>query len=186
MLAGGLADLLAASHAGNLVHAVVALDAPNRGAGTPPAHLLLHQEVDVRERGDLRQVCNAEHLMMRGEPGQRAPHAIGGTTADPRVHFALNCASKGCPPLQAGAYLSGTLSEQLHVACRLAMNRDRWVRVDGDKVELTRIFDWYADDFEVDGGSVLMFINSYRDEALPVGTGDFSYMSYDWSLNQVQ
>ena len=106
--------------------------------------------------------------------------------ADPRIHFALNCASKGCPPLRAAAYLPGTISEQLDAACTLALNRDRWVRVEGGKVELTKIFDWYADDFEVDGGSALTFINRYRDEALPAGTGGFSFMSYDWSLNQVQ
>ena len=108
------------------------------------------------------------------------------TFADPRIHFALNCASQGCPPLQAAAYRPGSISAQLDAACKLAMNSDRWVRVAGGKVELTKIFDWYAGDFEVDGGSVLAFINRYRDEPLTGDPGDFSFMSYDWSLNRVQ
>ena len=103
---------------------------------------------------------------------------------DPRIHFALNCASVGCPPLGKEAFVPDKLSDQLDAACRLAMNRDQWVRVAGNKVELTRIFDWYGGDFTADGGSVPEFIKRYRTEPWPSGEPKISFMSYDWSLNE--
>jgi hypothetical protein len=106
------------------------------------------------------------------------------TFQDPRIHFALNCASVGCPPLNAGAYLPATLSEQLDAACRRALNADQWVRVEDNQVYLTKIFEWYADDFKQDGGTVLEFISRYRDTDLVKGEIDIKIMDYDWSLNE--
>lgn len=106
------------------------------------------------------------------------------TFGDPRIHFALNCASVGCPPLKDEAYMPGSLSDQLDESCTLALNRDGWVRVDGDKIGLTKIFDWYKDDFETDGGSVEAFINRYRDKKVSLDNGHVSFLSYDWSLNE--
>jgi hypothetical protein len=103
---------------------------------------------------------------------------------DPRIHFALNCASVGCPPLGKEAYFPGRLSEQLDAACGWAMNHDQWVCLDGDKLLLTKIFDWYGEDFAADGGSVLAFIKRYRTEPLPEGDPKIDFMSYDWSLNE--
>jgi hypothetical protein len=105
---------------------------------------------------------------------------------DPRIHFALNCASVGCPPLNAGAYFPASLSEQLDTACRGALNGEQWVRVEGNQVFLTKIFDWYADDFKQDGGSVLGFISGYRDTDLEEGKVDVKFMDYDWSLNETK
>ncbi len=104
---------------------------------------------------------------------------------DARIHFALNCASIGCPPLSDETFAAERLSEQLDAACRVALNRDQWVRVDGEKLKLTKIFDWYGDDFEKGGGSVLQFIRRYRTEAMPQGDVEIDFMSYDWSLNIV-
>jgi hypothetical protein len=115
------------------------------------------------------------------------------TFQDPRIHFALNCASVGCPPLKAGAYFPATLSEQLDAVCRRALNEDQWVRVENDQVFLTKIFEWYADDFKQDGGSVLGFISGYRDTDLVEGQADLvegqvevKIMDYDWSLNETK
>ncbi len=108
------------------------------------------------------------------------------TFQDPRIHFALNCASVGCPPLNAGAYSPATLSEQLDAACRRALNEEQWVRVEDNRVYLTKIFDWYADDFKQDGGTVLGFISEYRDTDLVDGEMDVKFMDYDWSLNETK
>ncbi len=102
---------------------------------------------------------------------------------DARIHFALNCASIGCPPLSDEAYAADRLSEQLDAACRVALNRDQWVQVDENKLKLTKIFDWYGGDFEKDGGSVLDFVRRYRTETIPEGNLEIDFMSYDWSLN---
>ena len=103
---------------------------------------------------------------------------------DPRIHFALNCASVGCPPLGQEAYFPDRLSEQLDAACSWAMNHDQWVRQDGDKLLLTKIFDWYGKDFTADGASVLEFIKRYRTEFVPEGEPKIDFMPYDWSLNE--
>ncbi len=103
---------------------------------------------------------------------------------DPRIHFALNCASVGCPPLNHEAFVPDRISEQLDAACKLAMNHDQWVRVTGNKLELTKIFDWYGEDFTADGGSVLDFIKRYRTGSWPADEPKISFMSYDWSLNE--
>jgi hypothetical protein len=103
---------------------------------------------------------------------------------DPRIHFALNCASVGCPPLQPRAYRAADLPAQLDHACRQALNDEGWVRVDGDEIHVTAIFDWYGDDFRHDGGSVRAFIDRYR--ATPLPEGKISFMSYDWSLNRAR
>jgi len=101
---------------------------------------------------------------------------------DPRIHFALNCAAIGCPPLNAGAFFAGTLSEQLDTACRRALNLDPWVRVEESRVYVTKIFKWYGDDFTQDGGSILEFISRYRDTPI-AGHPDIKILDYDWSLN---
>lgn len=103
------------------------------------------------------------------------------TYRDPRVHFALNCASVGCPPLSNAAYRAGTISGQLDQSCARALNHERWVRVDAEGIQVTKIFDWYGDDFTGNGGSVRSFIDRHRTEPLP--EGEIHFMSYDWSLN---
>ncbi len=105
------------------------------------------------------------------------------TYEDARAHFAINCASIGCPPLRAEACLPELLDSQLDASCRLALNLDRWVSVTNNEVKITKIFDWYRGDFVADGASLLEFINRYRDEKLPADTRGFGYLPYDWSLN---
>lgn len=101
---------------------------------------------------------------------------------DARVHFALNCASLGCPPLAREAFRGPRLDEQLDAACARALGNPRWVRVEGDRLVVSRIFDWYKSDFERDSGSVAKFISRYRDD-VDAAAGDIRYADYDWSLN---
>ncbi len=65
-----------------------------------------------------------------------------------------------------------------------ALNEEQWVRVEDNRVYLTKIFDWYADDFKQDGGSILGFISGYRDTDLVEGEMDVKFMDYNWSLNE--
>ena len=55
--------------------------------------------------------------------------------------------------------------------------------MNGDKAELSRIFEWYASDFGGSKSAVLGFINKYRDEAVPT-SAKVSYYTYDWTLNK--
>ena len=78
VLTRGLADLVAAGHAGNFLNAIRTFHAGDARECAPVADGLLHFEMSVGERGDLREVRDAEYLMMGGQLGQSSAHAIGG------------------------------------------------------------------------------------------------------------
>lgn len=103
---------------------------------------------------------------------------------DPRIHFVLACAAKGCPPLASFAYTPEKLDEQLTTRTKLSLNNPGFIKVNKSKkqVEISKIFDWYQKDFTQDGKSVLQFINQYREAAIPADY-QMSYYEYDWRLN---
>ena len=99
------------------------------------------------------------------------------TFKEPRIHFAVNCAAKGCPPLRNEAFVANRLEAQLQEQTREFVNDDRYNSVDGQMLRLSRIFDWYGEDF----GDVENFVGRYRD--VPAGA-EVNFVDYDWSLNQ--
>lgn len=105
---------------------------------------------------------------------------------DPRVHFALNCASRSCPPLTPDAFRGEKLDSQFERLAKTFVNSDRGVALGADKksVQLSKIFDWYKDDFKGEGG-VLAFINKRRQTPLPPDA-KIGYQDYDWSLNEAK
>jgi hypothetical protein len=104
---------------------------------------------------------------------------------EPRVHFALNCASQSCPPLSTDAFRGGNVESQFEKLARNFVNSSRGVAYqEGAKTaELSKIFDWYKDDFK-DGGP-LTFINKRRSKPLPNDV-KISYQDYNWSLNEAK
>jgi len=105
---------------------------------------------------------------------------------DPRVHFALNCASRSCPPLNSEAFRGDKLDNQFEKLAKSFVNSDRGVALGADKksAQLSRIFDWYKDDFKGEGG-VMTFINKRRQTPLP-NDAKIGYQEYDWSLNEAK
>jgi hypothetical protein len=103
---------------------------------------------------------------------------------DARLHFVLVCGALGCPPITNFAYTPAKLEAQLSKQTKLALNDPAFLRVNGDKAELSKIFEWYASDFGGSKSAVLSFINKYRDEAVPT-SAKVSYYTYDWTLNKV-
>lgn len=107
------------------------------------------------------------------------------TYADPRIHFALNCASRSCPPLSTEPFRAGTLDAQLDAVTRTFLDtHPEAVRLSPDarEVRISAIFNWYAADFEGSGG-VTAFINKYRKAPIPPGLKP-AFLPYDWSLNE--
>lgn len=105
---------------------------------------------------------------------------------DPRVHFALNCASRSCPPLGRQAFTAGNLDGQFETLAKGYINSDRGVKFNAANktAELSKIFDWYKDDFN-GGGGVMAFINKRRSAPLPADA-KISYQEYDWGLNEAK
>ena len=109
---------------------------------------------------------------------------------EPRIHFAIVCASASCPVLRPEAYVAGTLDAQLDEAARRFINDPTRNRFDPDTrvAHLSKIFDWFTGDFEIDGGGVLDYVARYvQDPALAESLrGDgwsVQHLPYDWSLN---
>ncbi len=105
---------------------------------------------------------------------------------DPRVHFALNCASGGCPMLPREAFTPDKVGAQLAREARKFCNERRNVDFDAatKRLRLSHIFDWYKDDFGGAPARVIAWINQYRADAdkLPADA-KIEYVDYDWNLN---
>ncbi|MDC3378853.1 DUF547 domain-containing protein [Planctomycetota bacterium] len=108
---------------------------------------------------------------------------------DPRIHAGIVCASGGCPPLRAEAYLPTRLDDQLTDNVRVWLaDTGRGVKLQGDEVYVSQIFDWFGDDFGADEQERMTWIADYVDDALAArlrsGELDVEYLDYDWQLNK--
>lgn len=101
--------------------------------------------------------------------------------SEARFHFVLVCAGLGCPPLISNAYLPETLENQLQKQTVLALNNPEFIKVKGNKIALSQLFEWYRGDFTQNGTEV-DFINRFREEKIP-DKSKVSYYPYNWSLN---
>ena len=102
--------------------------------------------------------------------------------ADPRIHFAINCASVSCPKLHHAAYEAGTLDKQLEEAARAFINDPSRNVLSADAAQVSRIFKWFNGDFTGDM-TLVAFINRYANTPL-TADAEFSYLEYDWGLNE--
>jgi len=105
---------------------------------------------------------------------------------DPRIHFAVNCASKSCPPLMSKPYQGHILDQQLTKATENFINDPEFNRLKGNNLYVSRIFDWYAEDFNDDiVGFFLKYAKGNTQETLKENRSeiDVEYLDYDWSSN---
>ena len=100
---------------------------------------------------------------------------------EPRIHFAINCASKSCPKLRHEAYLTKYLEFQLEDQAKAFINDRSKNRISATEMELSSIFKWFEVDFTKDG-SIMPYIQKYHSDVN--SNNKISYMDYDWSLNK--
>ncbi len=115
---------------------------------------------------------------------------------DPRIHFALNCASMSCAPLPGWAFDGDALEEQLEERTRLFLSDPDNARVEGEKLVLSRYFDWYGDDFVAEGWApraetIPLFVARYAGPEVATavdsaGISGVRFSDYDWSLNALR
>jgi hypothetical protein len=106
---------------------------------------------------------------------------------DPRFHFALVCAAKGCPALWPEPLVPGRLNEQLASMTRNALQSPRHLQVSGGTVQVSKIFDWYDADFS--RGGKREFLKKYAPEDVVRRLENspariLANLEWDWSLNR--
>lgn len=121
-----------------------------------------------------------------------------GVYDEPRIHFAVNCASIGCPALRPEAYTAARLDAQLADATRLFLSdRSRnWLKggLEGGELKLSSIFKWYGGDFEHAGGlntflagqGEALGLPDEQRRALRDGRLKIEFLDYDWRLNRTR
>ncbi len=135
--------------------------------------------------GEKRSLDDVEHKLLRGDKRYK----------EPRIHFAVNCASIGCPALRDEAYTGAKLAAQLEdqtIRFLRDNSRNRFYLKTGNYV-VSRIFDWYQEDFDKYSKGVKSFLIQYADKTgmhpaevsyLKQNTFSLDYFTYDWSLNK--
>ena len=115
---------------------------------------------------------NVEHKILRNQFNE------------PRIHFAVNCASYSCPKLYNQAFIPEKLDEQLTFLARdfIADERKNIVS-DPENIRLSKIFSWYRFDFKRNNKSVIDYINQYAPNKIDKNA-EIKYMDYNWSLNE--
>jgi hypothetical protein len=130
-----------------------------------------------RLRGAWLSLNDIEHGILRKE------------FREPRIHFAIVCASKSCPELRNEAYRGHDLDRQLDEAARRFLSdprKNRFAPSEG-KVYLSRIFQWFQADFVAAAPTVLAYVAKFAapemGEFLRAGRAEVEYLDYDWSIN---
>lgn len=101
---------------------------------------------------------------------------------EPRIHFAINCASFSCPPLLNEAFFPEKIDQQLDKVARTFINDTKRNKITADKVEISSIFSWFKGDF-TKNGSLIDYLNQYSTIKIKPNA-KVSYLDYDWSLNE--
>ena len=160
-------------------------------------------ETPVRVAGQRMTLNQLEHGVLRrqntvdGAAVPRAARTLRPRRLDARIHAGLNCAAVSCPPLVREAFTATRVSGQLDRAWKAFLGSSRAARVSGDRVVLSSIFDWFADDFETGGktlGDVVLTGRSNaalrralrgKSAAALRRAGDVSF-AYDWTVNRAR
>lgn len=123
----------------------------------------------VRLGGELISLNELEHQRIRRD------------FDEPRIHVALVCAARSCPPLLPRAYSGSDLTSVLEAKMRAFVNDRTRNRIGSEKVELSKIFEWYRDDFADTEAGLLRYLSKYAGEDL--AGREVGHLEYSWQPN---
>lgn len=127
----------------------------------------------IRIEGAEYDLNNIEHGILRPKYNE------------PRIHFAVNCASFSCPKLQNFAYTGEKLDRQLEEAAREFINDPEKNKLSPNKIVLSKILNWYWGDFKDQYDSRVALVNAYGDTKVQPDA-EVDFMEYSWALNKQQ
>ena len=102
---------------------------------------------------------------------------------DPRLHYALNCASVGCPMLRAEPYVAARLESQLEDQARRFLSDASRNRYRDGRLEVSKIFDWYKEDFEPRSAYFARYAKLLGADSSALAAARITFLDYDWALN---
>ncbi len=97
---------------------------------------------------------------------------------DARIHFAVNCAAKSCPPLLNKAWTAEKLDQYFNMQAEAFINSSNYNEIAPNKIAISKIFEWYSSDFD----NIIEYLNKYSNIKINSGA-EVKYMEYDWTLN---
>ena len=101
---------------------------------------------------------------------------------EPRIHFAINCASVSCPPLLNEAFEAATIDSQLDKVAKGFINDSSRNKITPNAIQISSIFSWFKGDF-TKNGSLIDFLNKYSTVKIK-SDAKVSHLDYDWNLNE--
>ncbi len=97
---------------------------------------------------------------------------------DARIHFAVNCAAKSCPPLANSAYTESNVTSLLENQTSKFINNEVYNTISSNSAKISKIFDWYKEDF----GNLVDYLNKYSETKLEA-SAEITFHEYNWKLN---
>ena len=105
------------------------------------------------------------------------------TMGDPRIHFAINCGARSCPKLLNEAYVAEKLNAQLTRVTKSFLANETHNELSPKKVKISKIFEWYGDDFKKGDNTIIKFLNKYSEVTIREDA-KIEFKEYNWSLNE--
>jgi hypothetical protein len=125
----------------------------------------------IEIEGEEYDLNNLEHGIIRKEFNE------------PRIHFALVCAAMSCPKLRNEAYTAKDLGAQLEEEATYFFNNEEKNKISADKVQLSKLLDWYWGDFKDTAKSRVEYVNRYS-KTKANADAKVEYLDYSWKLNE--
>ncbi len=135
---------------------------------------------------DIKNPWGKDIVQMGGEKVSLGDleHKILRKMDEPRIHFAINCASYSCPKLLNKAFTANNLEILLERTAKDFINDPQRNVLTKEKASLSQIFNWYKKDF-TKNGSLIDYLNKYAAQKLTSNTR-ISYLNYNWGLNEIE
>lgn len=146
---------------------------------------LILNNYPVKSIKEIKKPWDRKFFMVNGEYlslGDVEHQILRKRFTEPRIHFAINCASKSCPRVVQIPYTGENLENLLNRQTKEYVNNSQFNSINKNSYELSKLFSWFSKDFKDAEGSVVNFINKYSDTKIK-NQKNKGFLEYNWNLN---